>query len=179
MDENYNEGKLTKDNVDYIKKAKEYMNEILKEKEEQNLTEIEYYNRIYRTCLDICEEEKESDAFITLISSILFDVDNIELFPDNNDNNNLKAFLHEINLDNEIKEKIINLINEISNLKNEIKPNSLEGKIIEDAINIDNLSAVGICRIFSQNNLMNQYLNKHYYNFFLNNINRIKIFLFH
>ena len=40
MDENYNEGKLTKDNVDYIKKAKEYMNEILKEKEEQNLTEI-------------------------------------------------------------------------------------------------------------------------------------------
>ena len=176
MDENFNEEKLTKDNVDYIKKAKEYVNEILKEKEEQNLTEIEYYNRIYKTCLEICEEEKESDAFITLISSLLFDVDNIELFPDNNDNNNLKAFLHEINLDDEIKEKIINLINEISNLKNEeIKPNSLEGKIIEDAINIDNLSAVGICRIFSKNNLIYDENEEEEIEDHENNISSIKI----
>ena len=153
--ENQNETEFTVEKINNIKKAKEYLKNIFKEKED--LIDLKYYNKIYNTSIKICKEEEEADLFITGISSLLFDIDNTEIFPNNLDNENLQRFLEECELDEDTAEYIIIVVKEIiefkkSNFLN--KPNSLEGKIIEDAINIDNLSAVGICRIFSQNNLI-------------------------
>ena len=150
--ENQNETEFTKEKINNIKKAKEYLKNIFKEKED--LIDLKYYNKIYNTSINICKEEEEADLFITGISSLLFDIDNTEIFPNNLDNENLQKFLEECELDEDTAEYIIKVVKEIiefkkSNFLN--KPNSLEGKIIEDAIRLNQLSAIEIGKIFRDN----------------------------
>ena len=150
--ENQNETEFTKEKINNIKKAKEYLKNIFKEKED--LIDLKYYNKIYNTSIKICKEEEEADLFITGISSLLFDIDNTEIFPNNLDNENLQRFLEECELDEDTAEYIIKVVKEIiefkkSNFLN--KPNSLEGKIIEDAIRLNQLSAIEIGKIFRDN----------------------------
>ena len=150
--ENQNETEFTKEKINNIKKAKEYLKNIFKEKED--LIDLKYYNKIYNTSIKICKEEEEADLFITGISSLLFDIDNTEIFPNNLDNENLQRFLEECELDEDTAEYIIIVVKEIiefkkSNFLN--KPNSLEGKIIEDAIRLNQLSAIEIGKIFRDN----------------------------
>ena len=150
--ENQNETEFTKEKINNIKKAKEYLKNIFKEKED--LIDLKYYNKIYNTSINICKEEEETDLFITGISSLLFDIDNTEIFPNNLDNENLQKFLEECELDEDTAEYIIKVVKEIiefkkSNFLN--KPNSLEGKIIEDAIRLNQLSAIEIGKIFRDN----------------------------
>ena len=151
--ENQNETEFTVEKINNIKKAKEYLKNIFKEKED--LIDLKYYNKIYNTSIKICKEEEEADLFITGISSLLFDIDNTEIFPNNLDNENLQRFLEECELDEDTAEYIIIVVKEIiefkkSNFLN--KPNSLEGKIIEDAIRLNQLSAIEIGKIFRDNN---------------------------
>ena len=150
--ENQNETEFTVEKINNIKKAKEYLKNIFKEKED--LIDLKYYNKIYNTSIKICKEEEEADLFITGISSLLFDIDNTEIFPNNLDNENLQKFLEECELDEDTAEYIIKVVKEIiefkkSNFLN--KPNSLEGKIIEDAIRLNQLSAIEIGKIFRDN----------------------------
>ncbi len=150
--ENQNETEFTEEKINNIKKAKEYLKNIFKEKED--LIDLKYYNKIYNTSINICKEEEEADLFITGISSLLFDIDNTEIFPNNLDNENLQKFLEECELDEDTAEYIIIVVKEIiefkkSNFSN--KPNSLEGKIIEDAIRLNQLSAIEIGKIFRDN----------------------------
>ena len=150
--ENQNETEFTVEKINNIKKAKEYLKNIFKEKED--LIDLKYYNKIYNTSIKICKEEEEADLFITGISSLLFDIDNTEIFPNNLDNENLQRFLEECELDEDTAEYIIIVVKEIiefkkSNFLN--KPNSLEGKIIEDAIRLNQLSAIEIGKIFRDN----------------------------
>ena len=145
--ENQNETEFTVEKINNIKKAKEYLKNIFKEKED--LIDLKYYNKIYNTSINICKEEEEADLFITGISSLLFDID-----PNNLDNENLQRFLEECELDEDTAEYIIIVVKEIiefkkSNFLN--KPNSLEGKIIEDAIRLNQLSAIEIGKIFRDN----------------------------
>ena len=145
--ENQNETEFTVEKINNIKKAKEYLKNIFKEKED--LIDLKYYNKIYNTSIKICKEEEEADLFITGISSLLFDID-----PNNLDNENLQRFLEECELDEDTAEYIIIVVKEIiefkkSNFLN--KPNSLEGKIIEDAIRLNQLSAIEIGKIFRDN----------------------------
>ena len=147
--ENQNETEFTKEKINNIKKAKEYLKNIFKEKED--LIDLKYYNKIYNTSINICKEEEEADLFITGISSLLFDIDNTEIFPNNLDNENLQKLCE---LDEDTAEYIIKVVKEIiefkkSNFLN--KPNSLEGKIIEDAIRLNQLSAIEIGKIFRDN----------------------------
>ena len=153
--ENNNETEYTKEDLDYIQNAKNYIKEVLKEKEEENLIEIEYYNRIYNISKEILKEEESINPLITLLSSLLLDIDNPDLFPDNKEFNNTQLFFDKYNFDYDLRENILNIIKEIINFNRlNIRPNSLEGKIIEDAIRIDKLSAVGISKLFSTNELI-------------------------
>ena len=153
--ENNNETEYNKENVDYIQNAKKYIKEVLKEKEEQNLIELEYYKRIYKIAKEICKEEEKSDPFITLLSSLIFDLDNPDLFPNNKEFNNTVIFFDKCNLNYDLRENLLNVIKEILYFNRlNIRPKSLEGKIIEDAIRIDKLSAVGISKLFSENELI-------------------------
>ena len=154
--ENNNETEYRKEELDIIQNAKEYIKEVLKEKEDQNLVELEYYNRIYNISKEICKEEEISNPFITLLSSLIFDIDNPELFPDNKEFNNTKLFFEKCNInENEIRENILNLVNEIIYFNRlNIRPKTLEGKIIEDAIRIEKLSVVGISKLFFENELI-------------------------
>ena len=153
--ENNNETEYTKEDLDYIQNAKNYIKEVLKEKEEENLIEIEYYNRIYNISKEILKEEESINPLITLLSSLLLDIDNPDLFPDNKEFNNTQLFFDKCNFDYDLRENILNIINEIIYFNRlNIRPNSLEGKIIEDAIRIDKLSAVGISKLFSTNELI-------------------------
>ena len=153
--ENNNETEYRKEELDIIQNAKNYIKEVLKEKEEENLIEIEYYNRIYNISKEILKEEESINPLITLLSSLLLDIDNPDLFPDNKEFNNTQLFFDKCNFDYDLRENILNIINEIIYFNRlNIRPNSLEGKIIEDAIRIDKLSAVGISKLFSTNELI-------------------------
>ena len=152
MDDNKkNETEFTEDKIDEVKKAKHYLKNIFEGKKEE--IDIKYYLKIYNTSLLISESEKNSNVFVTGISSLLFDIDNIKFFPNNKENDNLLFFFEKvIKIDEEIEDNIINVINEIMefNLSNFSKrPKSNEGKIIEDAIRLEKLNIMNVIKIFS------------------------------
>jgi uncharacterized protein len=147
---NKNETEFNENKIDDVKKAKHYLKEIIKEKKGE--LDLSYYLKIYNTSLILSEIEKNSNAYVTAISSLLFDIDNKKYFPDNNDNDNLNIFFDCVDIENEIEDNIINVINEIMefNLSNFSKrPKSNEGKIIEDAIRLEKLNIMNVIKIFS------------------------------
>ena len=161
MDDNKkNETEFTEDKIDEVKKAKYYLKNIFEGKKEE--IDIKYYLKIYNTSLLISESEKNSNVFVTGISSLLFDIDNIKFFPNNKENDNLLLFFEKvIKIDEEIEDNIINVINEIMefNLSNFSKrPKSNEGKIIEDAIRLEKLNIMNVIKIFSEGKKNNKKL---------------------
>ena len=83
------------------------------------------------------------------LSSLLHDVDDHKLF-DTKDNMNARQFLKNHNIDNNDIEFICQIINGVSFSKNkERHPQTIEGKIVQDADRIDAIGAVGIARTFA------------------------------
>ena len=83
------------------------------------------------------------------LSSLLHDVDDHKLF-DTKDNMNARQFLKNHNIDNDGIEFICQIINGVSFSKNKEKqPQTIEGKIVQDADRIDAIGAVGIARTFA------------------------------
>lgn len=112
----------------------------------------DYYHtlRVYKLAKSIAEKEN-ADIELTSIIALLHDVDDCKLVgPDGILFKNTKKFLK----DNNISEEKINLIcNEISKITfkgNGVNcPETLEGKIAQDADRIDDLGAIGIARTFT------------------------------
>ena len=158
---NKNETEFNENKIDDVKKAKHYLKEICKEKKGE--IDYSYYLKIYNTSLILSEIEKNSNAYVTAISSLLFDIDNKKYFPDNNDNENLNIFFDCVDIENEIEDNIINVINEIKefNLSNfKKRPKSIEGKLIEDAIRLESLNIMDVIKIFSERKKKNMKLYK-------------------
>ena len=151
---------LSKDEKEIINRAKKYITKIFKE--DTSGHDIEHSLRVYKNALEIStsiikkEENNKKfklNIFIIVLSALLHDVDDYKIKNYNKDNpfQNLEFFFKENNISNEEDIKLIKeIISEVSFKAGETKiPNSLEGKIVQDADRLDALGAIGIARAFA------------------------------
>ena len=105
--------------------------------------------RVYHNAQKIMETYPEADAFIVSLSALLHDADDHKLF--NTENNlNARLFMEKNDLPPDTIEQICMTINSVSFSKNRGRsPETLEGKIVQDADRLDAIGAIGIARTFA------------------------------
>jgi len=105
--------------------------------------------RVYKNACKIAEGYPEADLVVVALASLLHDVDDHKLF--NTDNNmNARAFLYSQDVEEDKVEFICEVINGVSFSQNKGKqPESIEGKIVQDADRLDAIGAIGIARTFA------------------------------
>ena len=105
--------------------------------------------RVYRNAIKIAEKEPGSDLLVVSLASLLHDIDDHKIFTNRN-NENARSFLSDKCISDEITEKIISVINSVSFSKNRGKrPETIEGRIVQDADRLDAIGAIGIARTFA------------------------------
>ena len=105
--------------------------------------------RVYHNAMLIAEEEPGCNTNIIALAALLHDADDHKLF-DTENNANARTFLKENGVSIDDIEKICQAINSVSFSKNRGKrPESIEGKIVQDADRLDAIGAIGIARTFA------------------------------
>ncbi len=105
--------------------------------------------RVYRNALVIAESEPDCDRMIVSLSALLHDADDHKLFATEH-NENARTFLGENQVPQRMTERICDTINSVSFSRNRGRaPETLEGKIVQDADRLDAMGAVGIARTFA------------------------------
>lgn len=105
--------------------------------------------RVYKNALEIAGNEPGCDMTVVSLAALLHDVDDHKLF-DHENNENAREFLSNNGVPNEKIEEICSVINSVSFSKNRgKKPETLEGKIVQDADRLDAMGAIGIARTFA------------------------------
>ena len=134
-------------NEQIIKAAKQYIHDLFKDNSDGH--DLEHSLRVYRNALKIAECYPECDKMIVSLSSLLHDVDDHKLF-DTTDNANARSFLGSNGVDEDDIEKICKIINGVSFSKNKgVRPETIEGQIVQDADRLDAMGAIGIARTFA------------------------------
>lgn len=135
-------------NEDLLEKTLSYIKDIFK----NDYSGHDYYHslRVYNLATSICKEE-HGNLEITQLASLLHDVDDYKLFGGNGSNySNAETFLKNNNIPDEKINLICNIIGSISFKGTDSKvPESLEGKIVQDADRLDAIGAIGIARTFA------------------------------
>ena len=104
--------------------------------------------RVWHNAMTIAEAEGNCNMQIISLAALLHDVDDHKLFHTEN-NANARSFLQKENIDPDKIETICSIINSVSFSKNRGKrPDSIEGKIVQDADRLDAIGAIGIARTF-------------------------------
>lgn len=105
--------------------------------------------RVYQNAMHIAGFYPDHDMLVIALSALLHDVDDHKLFASEN-NANARRFLEAQHLEQETIEQICDIINAVSFCKNRGKrPESIEGKIVQDADRLDAIGAIGIARTFA------------------------------
>lgn len=130
-----------------IEEAKAYINNVFKNNADGHDTN--HSIRVYKNACKIAEGYPKSDHMVVSLASLLHDVDDHKLF--NTENNmNARIFLRSQNVESDMVEFICKVINGVSFSKNKGKqPDSIEGKIVQDADRLDAIGAIGIARTFA------------------------------
>ena len=127
-----------------------YIDNYVKNILNQETTGHDYFHavRVMNNALEIAKE-KEVNSDIVKASALTHDLIDRKV-TDNIDESlkELKSKLKEANYRTEDILEIINIIQDISYSKGKI-PNSLEGRIVQDADRLDALGAIGIARTFA------------------------------
>lgn len=130
-----------------IKNAVEYINELFGGNSDGH--DALHTLRVYKNMKLIAQSYPEADLFIMSLSSLLHDADDHKLFKTEN-NANARFFLAKNDVPKESIEQICEIINGVSFSKNRGKtPETLEGKIVQDADRLDAIGARGIARTFA------------------------------
>ena len=104
--------------------------------------------RVYKNAMMIAKEEGQGEEEIIALSALLHDCDDHKLFHTEN-NANARSFLEQEGVSEEKIEEICRNINSVSFSKNRGKaPETIEGKIVQDADRLEAIGAVGIARCF-------------------------------
>ena len=105
--------------------------------------------RVYRTALLIAEGEPSCDLETVALAALLHDADDHKLFQTEG-NANARSFLNAQKVAPEKIERICEAINAVSFSQNRgRRPETLEGKIVQDADRLDALGAIGVARTFA------------------------------
>ena len=105
--------------------------------------------RVWRNAMLIAETEPGCDRETVSLAALLHDADDHKLFATEN-NANARRFLEEHGITGEKAERICGAVNSVSFSKNRGKrPETPEGRIVQDADRLDAIGAVGIARTFA------------------------------
>ena len=111
--------------------------------------DAEHSLRVYRSALRIAAGEPACDAEVVALAALLHDADDHKLFHTEN-NANARVFLTARGVAPEKTERICRVINAVSFSQNRGKrPDTPEGRIVQDADRLDALGAIGIARTFA------------------------------
>ena len=104
--------------------------------------------RVWRNAMMIAETEPDCDPRIVSLAALLHDADDHKLFSTEN-NGNARRFL-EGRVPPETADRICEAVNAVSFSKNKGKrPDTPEGRIVQDADRLDAVGAIGIARTFA------------------------------
>ncbi len=124
--------------------------EILKENKLQSLAHrFDHFQRVRKNALKIAEDY-DVDLELLEIACLLHDIDEPYNLKENHVERSLKLakkILNEIGINEEKKQKVLNIIKEHST-ENITRKTSIESKILFDADKIDGLGSIGISRVF-------------------------------
>lgn len=129
-----------------IKLVKNYVKELF----ENDETGHDFYHmkRVAKLAKEIALDEK-TDPFICELAAWLHDVGDQKLFEDPADEiERMNDFLTTIHISEDMIKEINEIITNISFRKGNV-PNSIEGKIVQDADRLDAIGAIGIARTFA------------------------------
>lgn len=130
-----------------ISEAIDYINSLFKDNTDGH--DVNHTLRVYKNAMKIAASYPDTNKTIISLAALLHDVDDYKLF-NTKDNMNARKFLLEHKISDEMIEKICEVINSVSFSKNRGKrPNTLEGKIVQDADRLDAIGAIGIARTFA------------------------------
>ena len=105
--------------------------------------------RVYQNAMRIAQAEPGCDREIVALAALLHDADDHKLFQTEN-YANARAFLNANAVPAERVERICGVIGGVSFSQNRGKiPDTLEGRIVQDADRLDALGAIGIARTFA------------------------------
>lgn len=105
--------------------------------------------RVYRTAMALADTEPDCDRQIAALAALLHDADDHKLFQ-TADNANARSFLTSMGVESERIERICRAINAVSFSQNRgRRPDTPEGRVVQDADRLDALGAVGIARTFA------------------------------
>ena len=111
--------------------------------------DAEHSLRVYKNAVLIADTEPQCDRFIVYLAALLHDVDDHKLFATEN-NYNARSFLAKQQVEHKSVEQICKIINGVSFSKNRgMVPDTIEGKIVQDADRLDAIGAIGIARAFT------------------------------
>ena len=111
--------------------------------------DAEHTLRVRRSAMRIAESEPDCDALTVELAALLHDADDPKLFRTEG-NANARAFLEREDVDPERIERVCAAINAVSFSKNRgRRPETIEGKIVQDADRLDAIGAVGVARCFA------------------------------
>ncbi len=133
---------------DLIQKALSFAKDFFK----NEFSGHDYYHtlRVFNNSKLIAQNEA-CDEEIVYLSAILHDVDDIKIVGEQKERfENAKRFLNSINYPVDKIEKICHIISQVSFKKDgSTIPDSIEGKIVQDADRLDAIGAIGIARTFA------------------------------
>lgn len=110
----------------------------------------DYYHsvRVHDAAVTISETEG-GDIDIIRLSALLHDADDRKLF-DSKDYDNARSFMTDNGIPEDVQEKVVHVISQISfKGKDSVVPDTLEGRIVQDADRLDAIGAIGIGRAFA------------------------------
>ena len=111
--------------------------------------DLSHSMRVYRMAMTIADREPDCDREVVALAALLHDTDDPKLF-DTRDNANCRAFLRAQGMEEQRIEEICRVINGVSFSHNRgRRPETPEGKIVQDADRLDAMGAVGIARTFA------------------------------
>ncbi len=105
--------------------------------------------RVYRTAMRLADSEPACDRELVALGALLHDADDPKLFGTEN-NENARTFLLSQGLAADRIDQVCRVVNAVSFSRNRgRRPDTPEGRIVQDADRLDAIGAVGIARTFA------------------------------
>lgn len=105
--------------------------------------------RVYKNAEMLIDKIPHADREICLLGAILHDVDDDKISPETHKSkDNARRFLNSVEYAQEKIELLCKIIDDVS-FSQGVKPESLEGQIVQDADRLDAIGAIGIARTFA------------------------------
>ena len=110
----------------------------------------DYYHSVRVHDLAVTIQHSEGgDLLLIRLAALLHDADDRKLFG-SRDSKNAKGFMERNGIPEDVQNKVLAIISQISFKGSEtVVPDTLEGKIVQDADRLDAIGAIGIARAFA------------------------------